>query len=180
MSSRRSPRVGAVAVWWQAAAVDTVIAAVLGAAVAGIFALLGVGLAQRHETAQAERQERQQRHAWLRDDAARSYEHRRQAYSEYMCQWRRHADMAFHHQVIDRSGPDPDFDWLDDLYEAFTAVQVFGTRDAVTGAGVAMRAVDTYAQGSGEPDLDWDVIEPFRREVRRDLAIPDDPVLVED
>ena len=57
--------------------------------------------------------------------------------------------IAYHSRGHD--GPEPEHDWIVELYETFTAVQMFGTDDAVAPSEGAMRAVNNYAMGPGKP-----------------------------
>ena len=65
--------------------------------IGGCLALLGVVFTQRRaDRREAERWERErerEREVWAREDASRSYYHRREAYIEFMNEWQRHYDM---------------------------------------------------------------------------------------
>lgn len=140
-----------------------------------LAALLGVfvngWLTDKREQARWGRERMLQAESWARDDAARSYEHRREAYLNFVTQWRLHHDRAWRHRTFGRNAPDPDYDWMDDLYESFVAIQIFGTRGAIEAAECAVKDLDDYC--TENKDLHYNLFKEVQAQIRRDLAIPD-------
>lgn len=118
-----------------------------------------------HERAEQREQERQR---WAREDSAQTYEHRRDAYMEFL---RTHAayERAHAEPDPDRGPPEPE-DMLS-LIDAHEQVAVFGTLDAQEAAEHALREMTDRILGDASPD--WEVIQRFRTIVRRDLGVPD-------
>jgi hypothetical protein len=148
-----------------------VVTGVLGALAALLGVFLNGWLTNRREAARWERDRDLQAQAWARDDAARSYEHRREAYLNFVTQWRLHHDMAWRYRTFGKNGPDPDYDWMDDLYDSFVALQIFGTRSAVEAAEAALKNLSAYCTEG--KDLQYSLFEEVQAQIRRDLSIPD-------
>jgi hypothetical protein len=147
-----------------------VITGLLGALAALLGVFVNGWLTDRREVARWERERELQKLAWAREDAARSYEHRREAYVNFVTQWRLHYDRAWRYR--NEPGPgEPDYDWMDPLHEAFVNVQVFGTKAAVQAAEATMKNLDAYAGSAAK--LDYSLFENLQTQIRRDLAIPD-------
>jgi hypothetical protein len=145
----------------------------LGGAFAALLGVFVNGwLTNNREEARWERERELQAQAWARDDAARSYEHRREAYVNFVNQWRVHYDIAWRYRTLGGPG-EPDYDWMDPLYEAFVALQVFGARGVIAAAEATMKNLDGYCTSGA--DLDYRLFENLQAQIRQDLAIPDAP-----
>lgn len=107
-----------------------------------------------------------------REDAARSYEHRRDAYVDFFKEFYRFLN-AFE-EASARGKFDPPDDYLVPLYDRVIQIQIFGTQEA---AKLADKAFDDLSDGVflGD-DLDPTALELLRNEIRRDLSIPDRPL----
>ena len=125
-------------------------------------------LANRREDLRWRRERQREQQVWAREDAARSFEHRRDAYV---------ASFAEYHRVVDMwsgrsfGGASPR-DIIMPLYEKLRDVQLFGTAAAFRFADKACRELtkSTY----GKMGLSVDVLDDFQAQVRRDLLVPDD------
>lgn len=124
-------------------------------------------LANRREKARWQWEREREQALWAREDAARSYEHRRAAYVDFT--------KEFHHQrdEFDRS---PDLPNLMPLYDRLIQIQIFGTNEAAQLADEAYNTLVNWMFGDEEtiPEAE-DVLAPLRSEIRRDLSIPARP-----
>ncbi|MEU6997211.1 hypothetical protein [Nonomuraea sp. NPDC046570] len=155
---------------------------IVSGVIGGVLALLGVLVTQRRadrrELKQWERERERERQVWAREDVARSYDHRREAYIEFMQEWERHFNMVYNARYSDSGyNPEPDHDWMDSLQERYVAVQLFGTEPARKKALEAMLSLDKVARLDEEFLSARTVLEEFGSQARSDLKIPDDPVL---
>lgn len=143
----------------------------------GGFALLGVWFTQRQsdrrELERWQREREREREGWAREDAARSYDHRRDAYIDFMSEWNRYYDIAYRARVLG-PGEEPDFDWLVDLYGKLIPVEIFGTGSAAKSARAALKALSDYAYNGTA--LDHAIFGELQSIVRRDLGVPDYPI----
>jgi hypothetical protein len=146
-----------------------------------VVALLGLGgilltqrRADRREDARWQREREREQALWAREDAARSYEQRREAYvafiKEFQRLWHELTSVAITRGLADF---DPSFDYLDSLYERLVQIQIFGTDEA---ANLAYAAYRTLSGGVfGRKKIPNDVLGPLQSEIRRDLSIADRP-----
>ena len=151
---------------------------ILVAAVGLLTTLAGVAYTQwrsdKRERQTWNRQREREREQWAREDTARSYDHRQQAYVAFAAQWEKHYDRAWRHREFRLNEPDPDYDWADELVEAYAAVELFGTRSVFETALAAIVELNEYINSGNRPH-DRSIYEQFISEVRRDLSIPDAP-----
>ncbi|MGB8229553.1 MAG: hypothetical protein WCE78_10955 [Pseudonocardiaceae bacterium] len=148
-----------------------------------VVALLGLGgilftqhRADRREDARWQRERERERASWAREDAARSYEQRREAYVAFIKEFR-HTCRAYialtDEELGGRADNEPAFDFLVPLYDSLLQVEIFGTKQA------ADRAAEAYAELHdgmfGGSEVTDKGLRPLQREVRRDLSIPDRP-----
>jgi CHASE1-domain containing sensor protein len=106
-----------------------------------------------------------------RENAARSYEHRRDAYVDFIKESYRLWN-AF--EEASAGGKfDAPAEYLVPLYDRVIQVQIFGTREA---AKLAEKAFENLSDGVflGD-DPDPTALKLLRNEIRRDLSIPDRP-----
>jgi hypothetical protein len=149
----------------------------LGVAFLGLGGvLLTQHLANRREDARWHREREREQTLWAREDAARSYEHRRNAYVDFIKEFNRRWDTYVNaaEDMAARADSEPDPDFLDPLYGCLIQVQIFGTKEA------AERAQDAYdalaARVFSDQKMSLDVLVPLQSEIRRDLSIPDRPL----
>ena len=143
--------------------------------VAGIIALFGVVYTQRRANSRDdERWKRDREHQemlWRREDAFRSYEHRRESYLEFLAAAQRVSDEL--QSKEDRLGPDFDLGIFEPLQEMVLKVKVFGSSEAAAHAMDLGVALVDRAAGSGHPVQILHSRAAFIREVRRDLLVTD-------
>jgi hypothetical protein len=142
----------------------------VAALLAGLFTLGSVTLTQRS----AMKRERERLDAtWAREDANRSYEHRRDAYVDFVKELHQQQRTSV---VVDAEAEeghgDPNWefpdDWFDRSYSRLVQIQIFGTKEA---AMLAEKALQIFYY---ENRLHLqDALESLQREIRRDLSIPD-------
>jgi hypothetical protein len=96
--------------------VALVTASSLGGLFAGLFTILGIVITQHYA-------KRSERTAWVREDAARSYEYRREAYVDFTKEFYR-----WH-----REEGDPDY--YPALLYCLAEIRIFGTKEAARLAG---------------------------------------------
>jgi hypothetical protein len=156
----------------------TALISLLAAFVAGLLtlgtAVLTQRRADRREDARWNREREREQTLWAREDAARSYEHRRAAYADFIKgfhrQWKALADAT-----NEESGGRADYqappDYLDALRGNLFDIQIFGTENAAKLAGRAFLVLhNQVAHGEASP---YSVLAPLMQQVRRDLSIPD-------
>lgn len=146
----------------------TLAAAGVGAAGALIGVVVTHVLADRRETVRWHRERQRQADEWAREDAARTYEHRRDAYLAFAEEWHRHYKAADAWKL--QNLPDPPEDALADLYKKLLQVQIFGTEDGRRAAKAAFDALVTFAFTNA--DLEYAAFEAFQEQVRQDLGVP--------
>lgn len=131
-------------------------------------------LANRREDARWHREREREQASWTREDAARSYEHRRAAYVDFIKEFRRLSDTSVSAHIAERWGgliprklqPED----LDPVYDSLGAIAIFGTEEAGRLAGEAYGAlVRNVFLGEKIPA---GVLGPLQNEIRRDLSIP--------
>ena len=114
-----------------------------------------------------------------REDAARSYEHRRAAYVDFIMEYRARYDVLV--KVRDAStkvaGADPEIlpHYLDQLRRLIVPIQVFGTHAAATYAQNATELLWSYVfQPDRYPGINPNTeLQVFIAEVRADLDVRD-------
>ncbi len=135
--------------------------------------------ADRREDARWQRERDREQALWAREDAARSYEHRRTAYvdfiKEFNYRWNVSVEVEVEVEVEVQGFPngDPPEDFFVPVYDLLTPIEIFGTREA---AKLAREAFQVLADRAfTKQGLPPDVLRPFQDEIRRDLSIPDRP-----
>lgn len=148
-----------------------------------VVALLGLGgilytqhRADRRADADRKRELEREKTRWAREDAARSYEHRRAAYADFIKgfhrQWKALAD-ATNEELGGRADYQAPPDYLDALRGNLFDIQIFGTENAAKLAGRAFLVLhNQVSHGEASP---YSVLVPLMQEVRRDLSIADRP-----
>ena len=63
--------------------------------------------------------------------------------------------VAYNYRLL-RDGPEPDYDWMDSLYQRFLAVQIFGTKQSRDSAEAAMTMLGKYVESG---DLDHSILK---------------------
>jgi hypothetical protein len=115
-----------------------------------------------------------ERELWAREDELRSYEHRREAYENFVMEWFRHYDLAFAYKVEHDGEPDPvqlPYDFLDPLMsKALVRVHMYGSHDASLHANEAANNLLDYVLENVE--IQHDPISRFQATVRQELGIP--------
>lgn len=146
-----------------------------------LFGLGGIELTQRRAdrrfAAERKHQLEREQALWAREDAARSYEHRRAAYADFIKefhrQWMALAD-ATNEELGGRADYEAPLDYLDALYGNLVEIQIFGTEKAAKLAEDVFRALLAGVVRS-TTEIALDVHMPLLNEIRRDLSIPDRP-----
>ncbi|MCV7331330.1 hypothetical protein [Mycobacterium cookii] len=124
-----------------------------------------------------QRASRQREHAqWLREDEARTFEHRREAYVEL---YRRLRTLSSRIQELDENQPFPFEDWRDEIFEHFPDIAVYGTDKIVTLADLALDLVLTWARAQSEGkqsgELEWrarKAVHGLLEAIREELGVP--------
>jgi hypothetical protein len=141
------------------------------ASLGGLLTLVGVMITQRHarlrEDARWDREWRREQTRWAREDVARSYEHRRKVYVEFIQEfhrWREEFAIGDNEDIVS---------WYDMLlYDLLMQIWIFGTNKAAQLANEAFNTlVDAVSNNEDIPEAE-DVLTPLRNEIRRDLSIP--------
>lgn len=145
-------------------------------AVIGLCGVLGGGLGgvmftQRHanhrEDTRWQREREREQALWAREDAARSYEHRRAAYVDFI--------KEFHcrREELASGNGEKNAPWYDMLlYDLLMQIQIFGTNKAAQPADEAFNALINAVEDNEDIPEAEDVLAPLRSEIRRDLSIP--------
>jgi|tagenome__1003787_1003787.scaffolds.fasta_scaffold20757532_2 hypothetical protein len=114
---------------------------------------------------------------WEREQRNRTYEHRRQAYADFIGAWRSEL-----HEVLSRKrseGAQLHPDLLDPVWDSLAAVEIYGTEEARTKARAAWGALNELVRGNFGSDSaplkinPFDALEDFRAIVRHDLSVPE-------
>jgi hypothetical protein len=143
-----------------------------------VVALLGIGgvllnqhMANRREDARIRGEHEREQRTWAREDAARSYEHRRAAYIEFLNDHHRYWNTVASAHLRDQ--PEPPEDWLVPLHDRLVEIDIFGTTQAATLARAALDALSDAAYSSVK--FDPSALDLLKSQVRRDLMI--DPAI---
>jgi hypothetical protein len=102
-----------------------------------------------------------------REAAAQSYEHRRNAYGDFI------KEFQHMHKEFTRDDDEASGDYLDALYDRLIQIQIFGTKRVTQPADKAYNILVNWAYGDEEiiPEAE-DLLESLQRQIRRDLSIP--------
>jgi hypothetical protein len=120
---------------------------------------------QREHAAERERQ--------TREDALLFYDHRRQAYVDFMREILRLEDFLVERMDRDpRPYEEPPENWLDELHNLSVSVQIFGTRAAWIAANDAIEALDNVNTSES-----WRIFrerfDTYVEQIRQDLGVRD-------
>jgi len=139
--------------------------------------LLGVWMTQRvadcrdEKRQQHERQAEQERR--LREDATRTFDHRRDAYLAFVEEWWRFSDAIFQAKMfhdLDPSTPhEPDHDYLDPLRNRLLAIRIYGTGQAKSKADAAFE--DMRDRAFEDAGLRVGAIDDLIEQIRADLGV---------
>jgi hypothetical protein len=151
----------------------------LAGLVAGGLTLSGVWLTQRRsdkrEALAWTRQRKREEEVWAREDAARSYEHRREAYAAFSKQWNTHLARA--ESAVTRGREiESDVDWTSEVFDACLVVELYGTAAATEAALNAVNGLSMMFSKKLTPDVWTDLhqrINVFTLQARVDLKIAD-------
>jgi hypothetical protein len=113
-----------------------------------------------------------------RQDArdARLFDHRREAYAEYLRTARSLLEAAWEYHVglLGNVAP-PDYDFTDPLGDRMGDVELYGTRETAAGARRAQRHILSYANGAADDHAAYDeaslAVTNFAELARRDLGV---------
>ena len=141
--------------------------------VTGLVALSGVFYTQW-------RADQREDHRLDRDDAARSYDHRRDAYMTFLTDFMAMTDLLWRRENEPFEGdrdPEPPEDLLAPLFRRIDVIHVFGTGAAFVTATKALETLSRWVFGSAERPASWDDVEEARlafvAQIRRDLRVSD-------
>ena len=151
-------------------------------AVAGIVGTLaGVALTQlslgRRDDRRWQLEREHERTIWARDDANRTYDHRRQAYIDFLTEadrLKRTCETAIETGNTDR----PSDDAFDVLTDRWTAVHVYGSEKGADLASQCLENLRLWAWNLDDDGLADDVLQfwnQYVEQVRRDLGVPHGP-----
>jgi hypothetical protein len=152
----------------------------LTALVSGSLVIAGVIFTQRgadqREDRRWGREREHEKAVWDRDDAARSYDHRRKACMDFLNDYLIKADaIAWAEVVYEGDAPE---DWLEPMRRQLGEVQVFGTRAAFNRATEAYALLHRWCYGPREDAPTWDDVvmakDAYVDQVRRDLHVSDE------
>lgn len=144
-----------------------------------VVALLGFGsvlftqlIANHREDVRWHREREREKATWAREDAVRSYQHRREAYVDFVRtfreQWNSILSIITEEEDDARPPGKRPYDYLDPSYNQLAGIEIFGTKEA---AKLANKALGTlYGGVFGDRQIPPDVLEPLLNEIRRDLG----------
>jgi hypothetical protein len=116
--------------------------------------------------------EREQR-AWEREDRGRSYDQRRDAYSDFLASFNAFYDKAAFAKMMD-SHQEPPEDWLSPLYFKYVTLRVFGAKSIAETANQMFMELNMYATISEAKETKLErLIDDYLNKVRNDLKVPD-------
>lgn len=143
--------------------------ALLGVAVGAVIPALSA-LYVSHKQSEQAREDRQD----SRD--ARLFDHRREAYGDFVRVARNLLDWAWHEANGIGNAPPFDYDSLDPLLTRESAVLMYGTPETGKQARAVFEALNTYAGGKPQR-RNYDAVESavrsFTEAARRDLGVPE-------
>jgi hypothetical protein len=148
----------------------------LGIAILGIVgtltgALLTQWRANKREEKRWQEEHRREQRRWEREDALRTFDHRRDAYIEYLAKWRHYFNLLWDHEYHPGPAQEPPEDLLEPLWERFTVVMMYGSPEAIGIAEKMYDALYEWVFRSGETVRD-DVTTAFIEQARTDLKVP--------
>jgi hypothetical protein len=106
--------------------------------------------------------------ASLREAKARSYEHRKEAYMNFITKFYKEWSFLDEKRDLDWPQGDPPEDYLSPLYELLVPVEIFGSARA---ANLAKKALDELWRTTDDAVI-ADIVDRLKYQVRRDLSIP--------
>ena len=146
--------------------------------------LLTQGRADRREAASWSRQLEREGARWAREDAARTFDHRRIAYSEFYESLRDMAFMAYNHGMGFRESKELESDWQHPTFLKMQHLQLYATPAVANAADAAYSVAWWWGHETvfGADDArfyerqkEWDeAASNLLFSIRRDLAIPDE------
>jgi len=148
-------------------------------AVVGVVGTLaGVAVTQlwlgRRDDRRWQQEREHERRIWARDDANRTYDHRRQAYIDFLTEadrLKRASEIARETGRTDR----PSDDAFDVLTDRWTAVHVYGSEEGADLASQCLENLRLWAWNLHDDGLADDVLQSWNQyveHVRRDLGVP--------
>jgi hypothetical protein len=155
----------------------------LGGTVTGV--VITQARSDKRDALNWERQRQREHEAWQREDAARTFEHRREVYGAFYESLRETSLRVYNHGMglTDEERSELPFDWQLPLFERLLRLNLYATssvRDAAQGAysgvyrwGAATRLAadddDFYANQEAADEAE----DEFLNAIRADLLIPD-------
>jgi hypothetical protein len=139
--------------------------------------LLAQGRSDRREEARWHRDRQHAIEVRQREDLARTYDHRREAYVEYAAAWMS-ANSDFDTSSTVHPAPAPE-GFLDPVWLKLSNVRMYGSREAITQGMEAWKALLTYVYNEGPDDGGYAsaralaALQAFVDAARRDLGVPD-------
>ena len=138
----------------------------------------------RREALAWDRQREREREAWAREDAARTFEHRRQSYSDFYESLRAMALRAYNHGMglSDDDAEELPEGWQSPAFQRLQQLEMYATLSVSVKASVAYSAVWRWGHTTkrGQDDDDFyagqeaadETEEVLLAAIRTDLAIP--------
>lgn len=128
-------------------------------------------LSNRREDLRWRREREREQQVWAREDAARSYEYRREAYAKFFAEYHSMWGAAVEWEHRGGYQGDPPEDTLTPLYMTLAEIKIYGTAAAYKLADEAFNSLVRYVfQGVQLPTT---ALDEFQAQVRRDLLVPD-------
>jgi hypothetical protein len=122
------------------------------------------------------RQEREhERLIWAREDAGRSYDHRRQAYMDFLAEFHRLRRVVEAARAQGATSEALPRQAMDDLTDLWTAVLIYGSEDGQQWASACHSSLRLWAWHPERADLEETVMEDWNQyltQVRIDLGVP--------
>ena len=104
----------------------------------------------------------------LREAKARSYEHRKEAYMDFIMKFYKEWWAIGEQQYQGWPQGDPPDDYLSPLYELLIPIEIFGSAKA---ANLARKALNELWR-TGDDTVVIDIIDRLKYQMRQDLSIP--------
>jgi hypothetical protein len=157
---------------------------VLGTVAAGIAGvLITQRRSDRRDDKTWERERQRERERWAREDEARTFEHRHQAYADFYGSLKAMARAAYDHGYGFTDDPELPFDWQSTTFAKLQRLSIYATPAVAEAASTAYSAAWRWGHTAKHGDLDDPEFHQRQEEydaaeiqllmlIREDLSIP--------